>query len=326
MGKDLNYFRFDSDDTSATEVFAAAYGPQPKSLKVLLPFPTVEQNFQAWMEEYTASGLQRRCDGENQAFHRDERGTGITIPVQCNRICGKACACKQIGRLYLLIPELARLAYVVMETHSIYDIVQLTENLQAAFALRGNLSGVPFILSRREREISTPSKEPGKRFRTKKSLLFIEPDPEWVQRKLIAMRSEAFAMLPEVSSAIAPPATPANVDRDTGEILIDGDYADEDEAPPADNPFADPLAGATPASERLQAKINIIFNGQAAIAAAWLVEGYTRQKTPDSIRTAIAALSPDECDLIADSLVKNGEKIKAKFVEYQQSAHTEAGA
>lgn len=314
VGKDLDHFRFDSEDAAANDVFAKVYGEQPKSLRVLLPFPTVDQNFQAWMEEYSASGLQRRCDGENQSFHRDERGVGLTAPTQCQKLCGKSCACKQVGRLYLIIPELARLAYVVMETHSIYDIIQLTENLQAAFALRGNLAGVPFILSRRDREISTPSSTPGKRFRTTKSLLFIEPDPEWVQRKLIAMRAEAFAMLPEVSSAASSPV--GNIDYETGEILVEGEYIDDDE--PTDNPFTDPLAGATPASERLQGKINILFNGQAAAAAAWLVEGYTRQKTKDNIRKAISELSPDECDDIADSLTNKSEAIKTRFAEYLQ--------
>jgi len=322
VGKDLGHFRFDSDDTSAVQTFTAAYGNEPKALKVLLPFATVEQNFQAWMEEYTSGGLKRRCDGELQNFHRDERGNGVATPAPCEKSCGRTCLCKQVGRLYVIVPELARLAYVVVETHSIYDIIQLTENLQAAFALRGNLAGVPFILSRREREISTPGKEPGKRFRTKKSLLFIEPDPEWVQRKLIAMRAEAFAMLPEMSSAQVPAAMPQTVDHETGEILVDGDYADEDEV--VDNPFTDALAGKTPADERLRGKINLMFNGNAVAATAWLVEGYTRQKTPDNIRTAIDKLSADECDLIADSLTKNGKAIQETFAKYKRTQEEQA--
>lgn len=316
MGKDLGHFRFDSEDADANRGFAAAYGNEPKALKVLLPFATVEQNFQAWMEEYNSGGLQRRCDGELQNFHRDERGSGITVPAPCQKACGRACLCKQVGRLYVIVPELARLAYVVVETHSIYDIIQLTENLQAAFALRGNLAGVPFILSRREREISTPSKDPGKRFRTKKSLLFIEPDPEWVQRKLIAMRAEAFAMLPDMSSAhgVDVVAPMADVDRETGEIRVDENYEDEEDSP---NPFTDPSAGATPANERLQGKINLMFGGDAAAATVWLVNGYTIQKTPKNVRKSIDKLTPDECDLIADSLTANGNAIKATFAEHK---------
>lgn len=319
MGRDLGHFRFDSDDAAASSAFVAAYGEQPKTLKVLLPFATVEQNFQAWMEEYTSGGLKRRCDGENQVFHRDERGNGVTVPTACEKSCGRSCLCKQVGRLYVIVPELARLAYVVVETHSIYDIIQLTENLQAAFVLRGNLAGVPFVLSRRGREISTPNpSDPGKRFRTKKSLLFIEPDPEWVQRKLIAMRADAFAMLPDISSAHGTTtSTPmADVDRETGEIRVDVNYEDEEDSP---NPFTDPNAGATPPSERLQGKINVLFGGDAAAATVWLVNGYTLQKSPDNVRASIAKLSPDECDQIADSLTRNSDAIKTKFEQHKQA-------
>lgn len=91
------------------------------------------------------------------------------------------------------------------------------------------------------------------------------------------------------------------------------------------NPFADPLAGSTPADERLKGKINILFKGQAAEATAWLVEGYTRQRTPDNIRAAISALSPDECDLLADSLTQKGEAIKNRFAEHQAKKAVPAG-
>lgn len=321
LGRDLDHFRFDSDDVSAVGVFTSAYGAQPKSIRVLLPFATVDQNFQAWMEEYSASGLQRRCDGESQSFHRDARGVGLTTPTPCAKACGSSCLCKQVGRLYVLIPELARLAYVIVETHSIYDIIQLTENLNAAFALRGNLAGVPFVLSRREREISTPGKEPGKRFRATKSLLFIEPDPEWVERKLVAMRTEAFAMLPEVSSA-APTNGTTRVDYATGEIIVEGSYIDPEDSEGSEdagekNPFDDPSVGANPARERLSRKVSTLFGEQSATAILWLVGSYTRQKTPDNIRDDMLKLSNDEVDAISDSIAKQKpETLKQAFANY----------
>ena len=325
MGRDLGHFRFDSDDAEASKAFAAAYGNEPKSIRVYLPFPTVDQNFQAWMEEYNTGGLVRRCDGESQSFHRDERGNGVTVPTQCEKACGRSCLCKQVGRLYVVVPELVRLAYVVVETHSIYDIIQLTENLQAAFALRGNLAGVPFILSRREREISTPnSKEPGKRFRTKKSLLFIEPDPEWVQRKLLAMRADAFAMLPEVSGAStqSSASVSSGVNYETGEISVDGNYEDDESELDA---FSDPNARATPASDRLKNKIDALFGDNAAKATTWLVRGYTLQNSKQNIRTTIAALSADECDTIADSLTRNGKAIVDMFAVELKAAQQASG-
>jgi hypothetical protein len=225
MGVDLKHFRLTTDDADAAAAFANYYGPEPKSIDVFMPYATTNENFGAWLEEYTAGGLVRRCDGELQHFHRDADGKANTSPVKCERLCNRPCTCKQVGRLAVIVPQLARLAYVLVETHSLYDIMQLTENLQAAEALRGDLRGIPFILSRREREISTPG-EGGKRSRRTKSLLFIEPNPEWVGRQLESMR---LAALPIVDvPALQAPATrmiagPVTIDGDTS------DYDDEDE-------------------------------------------------------------------------------------------------
>lgn len=204
MGLDLNYFRFTTDDADAATTFKNYYGPEPKSIDVFMPYSTTNENFGAWLEEYTAGGMTRRCDGEVQHFHRDADGKGNTTPIKCERLCERKCGCKQVGRLAVIIPQLARLAYVSVETHSLYDIMQLTENLQAAEALRGDLRGIPFILSRREREISTPGDD-GKRARRTKSLLFIEPNPEWVARQLESMRLAALPII-DVPVLSAPPA------------------------------------------------------------------------------------------------------------------------
>ena len=60
-------------------------------LSVFLPYATADENFQAWMEEYRAGGLVRRCDGETCVFQRDAQGRAITAPTPCAR----QCACKQ---------------------------------------------------------------------------------------------------------------------------------------------------------------------------------------------------------------------------------------
>jgi hypothetical protein len=126
----------------------------------------------------------------------------------------------------------------MVETHSVYDIIQLPENLQAAQAMRGDLRGIPFILSRREREISTPTGDGG-RARRKKSLLFIEPDPSWVARQLESMRLAALPVLPSDLPALTN-APRLLVDRQTGEILgrsdWEGDESEGDEGE-GDNPF-----------------------------------------------------------------------------------------
>jgi uncharacterized membrane protein YuzA (DUF378 family) len=317
-GKDLDYFRFDSQDAAAVESFAKAYGDKPKSIRILLPFPTPDGNFQAWMEEYSAGGLQRRCDSEIQTFSREKDGKASASPKQCERLCGGKCGCKQVGRLYVIIPELARLAYVIVETHSVYDIIQLTQNLQAAHGVRGSLNGVPFLLTRRKKEISTPGDD-GKRVRRVKNLLFLEPDPEWVQRKLLAMRNEAFALLPAQSSA-SHESMYTFVDGDTGEIVGDdlaGEFSED-----GDNPF-DGAPRQSPAIDRLINTIDKLFGAESASATTYLVVGWCR-KNKTQIRSTIVELSDDECDSLADSLTANGEAIKAKYGIDKKAA--EAGA
>lgn len=224
MGQDLDHFRFVTDDADAASAFAACYGAEPKAINCFLPYATTDENFQAWLEEYRAGGLVRRCDGETCVFHRDAQGRAITAPTPCTKQCG----CKQVGRLSVIVPQLARMAYVTVETHSVYDIIQLTENLYAAQALRGDLRGIPFVLSRREREISTPTGDGG-RARRKKWLLFIEPDPQWVSRHLEAMRIAALPVVRD-PTALEQPTSRMLVDRSTGEIVNTGWANADDDA------------------------------------------------------------------------------------------------
>lgn len=229
MGADLKHFRFVTDDAAAAQSFAAYYGPEPTAINVLMPYRTATENFSAWLEEYRAGGMVRRCDGATQAFHRDANGRSDLTPIPCLRTQGKPCNCKEVGRLAVIIPELARLAWVMVETHSVYDIIQLTENLQAAEVLRGSLQGIPFILSRREREISTPDGNGG-RARRVKSLLFLEPDPSWVQRQLAAVQ---YAALPMVDMPAMDLPAPRQLTGPTAASIVDDDEDEDDPPPPA---------------------------------------------------------------------------------------------
>lgn len=185
-GKDLTYFRFDSDDAHAQKCFTAAYGDQPAQVNVFLPHQTAAANFSCWQEAYVAGGLTHRCDGETCVIWLD--GTKYrTDPKPCPG------GCKEVGRLMVIIPELQRFAYVTVETHSINDIIRLQENLQAVEFLRGDLRGIPFILKRTPVEISTPTAD-GKRARREKWLLSIEVDPVWASLQLEAMHRAALTV------------------------------------------------------------------------------------------------------------------------------------
>ena len=67
-GKDLDYFRIDTKYADVAKTFKAAYGEQPQTVNVFLPFATPEQNFDAWQGEYTAGALVHRCNGETMVL------------------------------------------------------------------------------------------------------------------------------------------------------------------------------------------------------------------------------------------------------------------
>lgn len=299
MGKDLDHFRFTTEDPAAAATFASNYGATPQQVNVLLPYATAAENLEAWLEQYTASALQVRCDGETQVFYRDAAGNGITTPRPCPLAQGGKCNCKPVGRLAVIVPELARLAWVMVETHSQYDIIQLTENLEAAQALRGDLRGIPFILSRRLREISTPDGKGG-RARRAKWLLFLEPDPRWVQRQLLAVQAAALPQFGEMPAIAAPtmrqiagPIDGPVIDGETDED-DDADYEEEPTPPPAvkppTTPNGKPLVSAQTLAELNQVGAALYGDEWAATSvkmAEWVSKG--AETTLDNLTQGEAA-------------------------------------
>jgi Recombination directionality factor-like len=204
QGKDLEYFRFDGRFEWLNRKFVERYGAEPKELKIWLPYQTTDQNFPCFMEEWKAGGLLRRCDRQTIILHQ-ENGKMSTAPKPCL----KDCNCKPSGHLNIILPEFLRdgiVGFVALETHSIHDVITLTENLLAAEAMRNNLCGIPFILRRSPREISTPQN--GKRVRRTKSLLTIEPDATWVRQQIASREIEA-GLQPTLPSAPTMPVLTA---------------------------------------------------------------------------------------------------------------------
>lgn len=214
-GKDLAHFRFDSDDADACQVFADAYGDEPRRVNVYLPYATTEENFETCKEAWNASALLHRCNGETcLRYLSNKDGRYYSDPIPCPG------GCKPVGRLKVIIPELRRMVYVVAETHSIHDIINLQQQLTALEMLRGSLRGIPMILSRYPREISTP-RDDGKRARVTKWLLSIEAAPSWVELQLTAMERQALPVSAPQLALPAPTMQIGNgqiVDMESGEI------------------------------------------------------------------------------------------------------------
>ena len=206
-GKDLSYFRiiFDERELKAAETFKNIYGEQPTWFRVILPFDEIERMWDPFLESYTAGRMVARADGEYFLYLLDtETGevlvkngidikTGQPRPYIEDRPVGyytdskskkQPIKCKPSGRLKVIIPELARAAYMTVLTTSIHDIINISDQLRAFKTLNnGRLAGIPFIIRRRPRSISVP-KPDGQRVRMVKWLISIEADPEWVKAAL----------------------------------------------------------------------------------------------------------------------------------------------
>ena len=195
-GTDLEYFRIDSDIQGINEKFTAIYGKEPKQLDCLLPFPYTDQVFPCWMEEWGSTGLISRCDEEKQVIYQQAGKMIATKPIPCKRQQNPdgsylGCKCKQVGRLQIVLPKLGELGYFEVETHSIWDIIGLTEQLLAIETSAGSLIGIPFLLERGLRELSYPLPD-GKRGRKTFSLLSIRVHPSRASQVLEIIETKAF--------------------------------------------------------------------------------------------------------------------------------------
>ncbi len=222
-GQDLDHFRLvpvDPKDTALVEAFHAEYGKQPNHIEVYLPHASASENFQAWMEEYSASQLVHRCDGE-QVYAYNALGelapTGERCPYAAGRErTSRNPGCKQVGRLEVIIPALVtqagRFGIVTVATTSIHDIIGLSQTLEFFERMAGgDLRGTTFVLSRVPREISTP-KPDGTRARRPKWLLSLQPASQWVMRQLQAPTQQTLAA-PQEQRLLT------SVDTDTGEVI-----------------------------------------------------------------------------------------------------------
>jgi hypothetical protein len=263
-GKDLEYFRvvFDDAETESAKRFVEVYGQQPKLINVVFPFNDIDQIGQFWLEAYTAGRMIARSDGRVYTYKVDMETGEIVVKNGVNIQTGQPelydpnkpegfyrnsktgqmepVFCKGVGRIRLVVPELRRYAYLLLMTTSIHDIINLSEQLQAIWESNNHrIAGIPFILQRKPRKVSTPDqKDKTKRARRTKWLLSIEPNPLWVETKLLAMEKEAYMLdpgqRPTASLPAGMPKSPAP------EPAAEADWTD---VPPYDDPVDEDFEG-----------------------------------------------------------------------------------
>lgn len=316
-GEDLQYFRveFDERETKAAAEFQAVYGAQPQAIRIILPFNEIERMWDAWLEAYTAGRMIARSDGEIFTYLIDTRTNrplvknGIDIatgqprpyvedqPVGYYSSNGKDVPifCRPSGRLKVIIPELARAAYLTVLTTSIHDIINISEQLRAFQTLNdGQLAGIPLVLRRRPKSISTPNAD-GTRARRAKWLLSIEADPEWVKARLMATKKLA---LPGNGVALLPQGETGEYEPDAGDVsglendhdegeFEEGEYKDlpipeAPEAPPSNgNGSARPYPPET-------VKIKITELAAKAEAEGWVLKDGARNMLAVNLEACFA--------------------------------------
>lgn len=260
---DLDYFRveFADDEEKADADFRSAFGDHPKEIVAVMPFDDIAACWDYWREAYIRAGgnaggmLIHRCDGEYIEFERNPRTKEVIISggrdvksgerIRCSGVVYSYqkddkqvdVKCKQVGRLKLIIPHLARMAYVMLHTTSWYDVCEINSNLAAIKELNGgHIVGIPLRIRRKVSERNTPF---GRR---ELSLIFIEADPVWVARKILSLQTEAMPNLLDPVDNDLPGPDWDPLPEQGGQIVEDSGCSC---APPPPHVFASPQAAIT---------------------------------------------------------------------------------
>lgn len=201
IGKDLDHqLRFVGVDDEITADWIAQFGQVViTSLRVNLPYATVDECWQAWREHWVAGGLVYRCDGRQHPLWYDPKGgpkhEGAYVADNPRPCPGPGvCEAKAVGRLEIIPRDFGRMGTVCLLTTSVNDIAQFDGSLRQLALLVGDLRRVPMIVRRVPRRISTPGGN-GTRVRRMKWGLHLEIDPVW-SRQMIAAHASGTRVLP----------------------------------------------------------------------------------------------------------------------------------
>lgn len=274
--KDGSEYEFPVQDshfvlTDAPEI-AKVYGDKPRALDVILPFPDIARNFDAFYTVWAGGVLVCKGDGEYVQYatpHRTEKkkdrvhvynasgdtlvsdgqalvafkwngqefepGDLVPCPGAAQDLYPHCAACRKSALLKVMMAksELIRCGYYQLATSSGRNYDTILGTLEMISAEgQRRVNGIPFIL--RLVEESTTYVDKGKRKATKKWFVQLEPEPALV-RALYQQQAQALlkAGISAETEIPAPVVKDIYVDGATGEIVY-GEI--EPEAPP---PFAE---------------------------------------------------------------------------------------
>ncbi|HWP53479.1 MAG TPA: hypothetical protein VN476_05055, partial [Pyrinomonadaceae bacterium] len=136
-GKDLSYFRLDTKFPDIEAVWNKAYPDDAakRRINVIMPFATVDENFERCREQWVKGGLVHRCDGVTTSRMRDKQTGKMSLePQDCPG------GCELVSRMMVMIPEMIvgtlRLGLFTLNDTSKNDIARLKEELQWIYDAR----------------------------------------------------------------------------------------------------------------------------------------------------------------------------------------------
>lgn len=181
-GNDQDYFIFrlkqKYDTPQMRDAIKAEFGEKPRILRpVFVVGRDYGEAFPTNMEKWGTSGLSIRCDGEQQTeWWDEERGEMSHV---CKACIAPRCGCQRSGRLFIVLPTLAKRTGIYVQfmltTHSARDTETISAKLLWAEGLGLKLYQIPFVLEREPGEVKIPlkDKETGKYYRGKSTKYFV---------------------------------------------------------------------------------------------------------------------------------------------------------
>lgn len=229
-GKDLDFFRVKmrKEYESLQKDFDTLYGANPVEFhNVFLDGDSVDDAFDYWMIERTATKVMHKCDEVTQAQRWDAKSASY---VSDGAACVKntaGCDCKRKGVLKILLPDFIAITgvwgYFAVHTGSFYDIVNIAGYLNRLYALHGSLSGMPYILSRVEQSIIVPKGKTGDKIHKDSHLIHLIIDPG-ITQNLLANRFTQSAY--RIRDGLTDTQT-GEIDPGKASVLMDHELADD---------------------------------------------------------------------------------------------------
>jgi hypothetical protein len=305
-GKDLDFFRVKmrKEYESLQKDFDTLYGANPVEFhNVFLDGDSVDDAFDYWMIERTATKVLHKCDEVTQAQRWDAKSTSY---VSDGAACVKnttGCDCKRKGVLKILLPDFIAITgvwgYFAVHTGSFYDIVNIAGYLNRLYALHGSLSGMPYILSRVEQSIIVPKGKSGDKIHKDSHLIHLIIDPG-ITQNLLANRFTQSAY--QIRDGL--------VDTQTGETKALGagvdDFEDTDDSPAYDLDRVNELT-----SHLFKAPLHQDNAIKGLIASGKITDKMTTQ---DVVKAIVANRRDREDERFNDGTFWTDEELVKRFV------------